>query len=318
VSETAAGGVTRFALPLFVSVTVCAALVVPTFCDANVRLAGESEAPGPVPVPDRLTEFGELAAFDATATEPLLAPDAVGLNVTDTLQVPAGATVPQVVVAAKSPAFVPPTVTPLTTRLALPVFVTVTVCAALVAPIEVEPNVRLAVDSETTGACATPVPWSGTVCGLPVALSAIDSELVRVPAACGLNVMLTVQLAPAATGVAGEQVPPEIAKSSPAIDRLLIVSGAVPLFSTVTDCAAEVEPTLVFANSRVVADDGVVVTDGAATAAVVLMVPSVNCSCSMFQRMSQPSPFGASWMPTVIADLGSQTVIEPSGFIVMV
>ena len=38
-------------LPVFVKVTVCGALVVPTFCAGNARLLGEKETVGPVPLP---------------------------------------------------------------------------------------------------------------------------------------------------------------------------------------------------------------------------------------------------------------------------
>ena len=52
---------------------------------------------------------------------------------------------------------------------------------------------------EKSGAGAAPVPESATVCGLLLALSVIDTEAVRVPAAVGLNVTLIEQLADAAT-----------------------------------------------------------------------------------------------------------------------
>src|SRR5260370_619056 len=47
------------------------------------------------------------------------------------------------------------------------------------------------------------VPVSGTVCGLPAALSMMVKVPMRVPAAVGVNVTLIVQFAPAASGVAG-------------------------------------------------------------------------------------------------------------------
>jgi hypothetical protein len=43
------------------------------------------------------------------------------------------------------------------------------------------------------------VPDSGTVCGLPLALSEMLSTAVRVPRAEGENITAIVQLAPAAT-----------------------------------------------------------------------------------------------------------------------
>jgi len=86
------------------------------------------------------------------------------------------------------------------------VFDTVNVCAALVVPVVCDANVRLAADSETTGAGAVPVPESDTVCGVPAAFEAIDTLAVLVPAAVGVNVTEIVQLAPAATVVLAQPV----------------------------------------------------------------------------------------------------------------
>ncbi len=111
------------------------------------------------------------------------------------------------------------------------------------------------------------VPVKLTVCGEPVALSAIDRDAVRVLAAAGLNSTETVQVAAAASEVV--QVFAEIRKGS----------GVGPgqgfrgeeserrfrEFLTVTTCAAVVDPTVVEAKVRVV---GVSVTAGAAAALV--------------------------------------------------
>src|SRR5258705_11485587 len=82
---------------------------------------------------------------------------------------------------------------------ASPVFVSVTVCAALVVPTLREPKLKLVGERLTTG--AVPVPVRLTICGLPVASSVIVMVPVRVPVAVGVNVTLIVQLAPAATEV---------------------------------------------------------------------------------------------------------------------
>ena len=50
----------------------------------------------------------------------------------------------------------------------------------------------------------TPVPVSATVCGLPVALSAMLNVPLRVPVALGVNATLMSQLALGASGVAVE------------------------------------------------------------------------------------------------------------------
>jgi len=72
----------------------------------------------------------------------------------------------------------------------LPIFESVTVCAAVVAQVFSWPNVRLDGERLIVVAGATPVPVKLTVCGLPVALSAIVSEALRDPAAVGVNVTL--------------------------------------------------------------------------------------------------------------------------------
>jgi hypothetical protein len=69
----------------------------------------------------------------------------------------------------KSPAFVPARPTLLIDSGAVPVFVTVTLCGALVVPTPWDP--KLTVDGDTCTAGAVPVPLSATACGLPAASS---------------------------------------------------------------------------------------------------------------------------------------------------
>src|SRR5229473_3639644 len=84
------------------------------------------------------------------------------------------------------------------------------------------------------------VPVSDTLCGLPVALSVMFKGPMRVPAAVGLNVTLIVQFAPAARvrGLIGQGVAPGLAAKSPDAAMELIVRGPVPVFVSVTVCAA--------------------------------------------------------------------------------
>jgi len=77
------------------------------------------------------------------------------------------------------------------------VFATVTVCAALVVPLNCEGKVRLA--GVMLGGGAVAVPESPTVCGEPVALSLMLSVPVRLPVLVGTKVTLMRQLAPGAT-----------------------------------------------------------------------------------------------------------------------
>jgi hypothetical protein len=77
---------------------------------------------------------------------------------------------------------------------ALPVLVSVTICAALVVFTCWLANVKFDDDRLTVGAgTAVPVPLSVIECGLPVALSVMDTVAVRVPSAVGVNVTLIVQ-----------------------------------------------------------------------------------------------------------------------------
>jgi len=81
----------------------------------------------------------------------------------------------------------------------VPVFCTVTDCAALVEPTVVLPKVRLeGLVVSVAVAPFAPVPVRLTVLGLLVALLVIVSVPVLVPVAVGWNVTFTVQLAPAA------------------------------------------------------------------------------------------------------------------------
>ena len=83
----------------------------------------------------------------------------------------------------------------------LPEFVTVTFIGALVTATVCAAKLSVAGATEMVDGVAAPVPVSGTVCGLPVALSAMLTLAVRAPDADGVNVTLMVQLEPAATEV---------------------------------------------------------------------------------------------------------------------
>src|SRR5216684_1992106 len=121
------------AVPLFVSVTACAALVVPMLWPTKVRLVGDTLAvvPVPLPVPVRLTVCGLPVALSVIVRVPLLVPEAVGVNVTLIVQLdPADTADPQLFVCPKSPLVE----MRLTLRNAVPVLLNVTVWAPLVVP----------------------------------------------------------------------------------------------------------------------------------------------------------------------------------------
>jgi hypothetical protein len=144
---------------------------------------------GAVPVPERLVDCGEPEALSATcrAAEKLAA-DA-GVNVTEIVQFdPAASDSPQVLVWAKSVGLLPAMVMPLMVSVALPVFESVAVCAALVVP-ETAVKVSVAGVSEAIGAgSGVPVPVRVVDCVVGVALSVTVSVAEKFVAEAGVNV----------------------------------------------------------------------------------------------------------------------------------
>ena len=114
-----------------------------------------------------------MGALSLNDRLPDAVPAAVGVNVTATVQVAVAATgfeveqvVPDVAMA-KGPV----TPTAVKVRLALPVLVSVTVCAALLVPDNWAAKVSEAGDKLTTGPAPVPVPVTAMNCGSPGASS---------------------------------------------------------------------------------------------------------------------------------------------------
>ncbi len=184
-------------LPLLVSVTVCAELVVPTDWFPKAMLVGLSEAVGPVPVPVRLTLCGLPDVLSVTVRLADGEKATVGVKVREMVHWAAALRVaPQVLFCANCRGFGP--VNPILVMLsvALPGLESVTVWAGLVVPTGWLPKATLAGFRFTAG-WPTPVPVRLTLCGLPGALSATESEAERARAAVGVKVTEMVQLAPA-------------------------------------------------------------------------------------------------------------------------
>ena len=116
----------------------------------------------------------------------------------------------------------------------LPMLVSVTVFAELVWPRTVEEKAKLDAESVTW----VPVPLKPTVCGEPDALSVMATEPDRLPAADGLKITETVQLAPAATLTPQVLVWLKSAAFVPVIATLVMDSAALPEFETVMVWAA--------------------------------------------------------------------------------
>ncbi len=238
-------------LPVFITVTVIAALVVPSACDPNGTLAGRL-TPGPVPDPLSVTVWVAGEALSAKLSVAVSKPSVEGVKVRETVHVPPPAATTLMVeqvaaVIAKSGPYLPVTFgLLLKIREALPVFVSVTIDTGLVVPCGMAPNGSVP-GRLTTGAGGTvPVPVSETLCVAGVALSAKLSDAASAANVEGLNVSVTVQLPLAATGEAVEQVMPVIAKSAAFVPEtlglLVKFSGAAPVFISVTIIAGLVTP----------------------------------------------------------------------------
>jgi hypothetical protein len=156
----------------------------------------------------------------------------VGVNVTVAVQLaPTASVAVQVVVSVKTvPVMVSGRVI---LRAAVPVLVMVTL-RAFDAPVVTLPNAREVALRLTTGTTGvTPVPVRATVWGEPVALSAIDTDAERAPAADGLNVTLTVQEEPAASDEEHVLVVGKSAMLVPLTLSEVMVRAALPVFLTV-------------------------------------------------------------------------------------
>jgi len=208
-----------------------------------VRLIGESDATGPIPLPDRETEGGVPVALLLSVSVPVRVPRTAGTKTTLTVQVPpAERAAGQLFVCAKFPDVVKLVME----RVPDPVFVRVTFCGLLVVPMSCEAKVRELGFSEALS--VYPMPDKATVCGLPAsgASSAIDKVPVRVPEAVGVNVTLMVQFAPAAKEP-GQLL---VCAKSPPVEMDEILSETLPLLVRVTDCELAVVPTSWLAKLR--------------------------------------------------------------------
>ena len=182
----------------------------------------------PVPVPDNAAVRVPLVALLDTVRFPDAAPLAVGAKVTLAVHdAPAASVLPQVFVSANGD----PAETELIDAAAVPVFLIVTVCAAVVDPTASLPNdTEVGVAVSVAVAAVVPVPVSPTV---SVPLEAL-LDTVRFPdaepVALGVKVTEAVHDAPAAIDE------PQVfvsANEDPA-DTELIDAATVPVFLIVT------------------------------------------------------------------------------------
>jgi hypothetical protein len=238
------------AAEVFITLTLEVALE-PTFTAPKLTELGLSVIGAADELPIKLMNSSESVASLWISSVPLriVAELAfVGVNVTVTPQVAPGRTVAQVVVAVKSAAGS----TEATWIVVVPVFVSVTVCAAEALPTCVFANVRAlllsayaASTAELAGlldAIGSTKPLNATNCGLAAASLSIlrlptsfRVPLVLDPVATssiGAYVIVTIQLAFTAS-VAAQLL---VLRKGGALDSLRIVSGSLPEFVSVSAC----------------------------------------------------------------------------------
>ena len=122
------------------------------------------------------------------------APLAVGVNVALIEQcAPAAIGEVHVLETAKSPLSAPPATMPVMVSGALPLFVSVTVCEALVEPTPAPEYVKFVAERSAVG-CSSPCPDKVMDSGLSSASSVSVTAALRTPTALGVNVTLTVHV----------------------------------------------------------------------------------------------------------------------------
>jgi len=153
------------AVPLFVIVTDCELLEVPTVVAGKEMLVAESVT-GATPVPLSAIDCGDVLALSVMVTVAFNAPAAVGAKCPWMVQfAPTARLVPQELAKTNEEAFVPVTAMLPIDRAAVPVLVIVTDCELPDRPTSTEPKERLVAERVTGG--FTPVPVKAILSGDP-------------------------------------------------------------------------------------------------------------------------------------------------------
>lgn len=117
----------RGTIPVFISVTVCGRLLVPTNWFAKVMLEGETVTTGVKALPVSITVWGLLRALSEMVTEAVRVPELVGEKTTLIVQLASATTfVPQLLVWVNSAGFAPVTEIPVILSVPVPLSVRVT------------------------------------------------------------------------------------------------------------------------------------------------------------------------------------------------
>jgi hypothetical protein len=259
-----------------IRVTDWLGLLAPTVVPGNVRLVGLAATP-PVPQPVSATVCGLPPSESLKLNVAVREPGAVGPKSRFTVQLADAARLaPQVLLyMEKSPGFAPENVRLLMViGLAFP-FVRVTTFWPPFLPMATAAQLTLVGEAVVFPAAEAPVPASGTVWGLLVAVSVKVSTALRAPDAFGVKTTVAEQLAEA--GSPEPQLVPETAKSeefAPLMAMLLMVIDEPAPLVRVTVWGALLDATAVLANERLAGD-----TEAALELAAP--VPESNSDCGL-------------------------------------
>jgi hypothetical protein len=199
----------------------------------------------------------------------------------------------------KSCALEPPIATAKIVSAALPVFVNVALSGVADAPAVVEGKLNaLASSVAMPVAVVTPGPDSAIACGDPEAFDVMVRLPLRAPAAGGVNVTLTVQVAPAASEPTQLLVAANSADGVAAAE--VIETGNVPLLVIVTARAALVVPTVCALKLIAVALRAMLGT-ATAEAAPVREMPGLLAAldCKVKVAVRVPAAIGVKLAPRV-------------------
>lgn len=186
------------------------------------------------PIPESATMCGLPGALSTIVNVPVRLPLAAGEKVTLIMH---DAPMPTATVQPFTTAKSPLAVALVMVSGAPPLFVTVTVWAALVEPTSTAPK-KSGAERLNPGTLLEPVPERATLCGLPAALSTMKMVPLRLPGAEGVKVTKMVQELPGAT--LGRQL--SVSAKSPTGEMALMVSVEPPVLVSVTGIAAVVTP----------------------------------------------------------------------------
>ncbi|MGC1424441.1 MAG: hypothetical protein WA815_18950 [Terracidiphilus sp.] len=291
---------------LLLSVMVCPTLVLPVLVSGNESAVGLTVTPpatGRLPVPESVTCCGLPLAESETVSVAVRDPAAAGLKIMPMLQVlDPGRLDPQVLPAIEKSAGSVPTRATLSMEIVVvPSLCNVTFWSALSEPTSSAPKESVCGVTVKVLIFPVAVPESATL------RDELNPEWLKVriasraPGACGVKVIVAVQLEEAAR--LALQVLLEIAKSPafvPEIPILLIAIGEVPMLFRVTAFGVPVEPKATLSHARLLGS---------------MRTPATTQPASIrtLRKIEARSKLPARLRPTVLLWFAVRVIVTSSG-----